>query len=38
MEYDSAMKGNGIGSFTEMWMNLESVVQSVRKRKTIIVY
>ena len=32
-------KRNEIGSFVEMWMDLESVIQSeVRKRKTYIVY
>ena len=35
MEYYSAMKRNEIGSFVEMWMNLETVIQSeVRKSKT----
>ena len=39
MEYYSAIKRNEIGSFVEMWMDLESVIQSeVRKRKTNIVY
>ena len=28
MEYYSAVKRNEIGSFVEMWMDLESVVQS----------
>ena len=28
MEYYSAIKRNEIGSFVEMWMNLESVIQS----------
>ena len=28
MEYYSAIKGNEIGSFVEMWMDLESVIQS----------
>ena len=38
MEYYSAIKRNGIGSFVEMWMALESVIQSeVRKRKANIV-
>ena len=27
MEYYSAIKRNEIGSFVEMWMNLESVIQ-----------
>ena len=39
MEYYSAIKRNKIGSFVEMWMDLETVIQSeVRKRKTNIVY
>ena len=39
MEYYSAIKRNEIGSFVEMWMDLETVIQSeVRKRKTNIVY
>ena len=34
-----AIKRNKTGSFVEMWMDLESVIQSeVRKRKTNIVY
>ena len=34
MEYYSAIKRNEIGSFVEMWMDLETVIQSeVRKRK-----
>ena len=34
MEYYSAIKRNEIGSFVEMWMDLESVTQSeVRKSK-----
>ena len=28
MEYYSAIKRNEIGSFVEMWMDLESVIQS----------
>ena len=28
MEYYSAIKGHEIGSFVEMWMDLESVIQS----------
>ena len=28
MEYYSAIKGDKIGSFGEIWMNLESVTQS----------
>ena len=39
MEYYSAIKKNGIVSFAETWMDLETVIQSeVRKRKTNIVY
>ena len=39
VEYYSAIKGKEIGSFVEMWMDLETVIQSeVRKRKTNIVY
>ena len=39
IEYYSAIKRNEIGSFVEMWMDLETVIQSeVRKRKTNIVY
>ena len=39
MDYYSAIKRNEIGSFVEMWMDLETVIQSeVRKRKTNIVY
>ena len=39
MEYYSAIKRNKIGSFSEMWMDLESVkrVKQVRRRKTNIV-
>ena len=34
MEYYSAIKSDGIGSFVEMWMDLQSFIQSeVRKRK-----
>ena len=34
VEYYSAIKRNKIGSFVEMWMDLETVIQSeVRKRK-----
>ena len=36
MEYNSAIKRNKIGSFIEIWMDLETVIQSeVRKRKQI---
>ena len=38
MDYYSVLKKNEIVSFAEVWMNLESVIQSeVRKRKTNIV-
>ena len=38
MEYYSDIKNNEIGSFVEMWMNLETVIQNEgRKRKTNIV-
>ena len=33
MEYQSAIKGNEIGSFVEMWMDLESVIQSEVSQK-----
>ena len=33
MEYYSAIKRNKIGSFVEMWMDLESVIQSERSQK-----
>ena len=33
MEYYSAIKRNEIGSFVEMWMDLESVMQSEVSRK-----
>ena len=33
MEYYSATKRNENGSFVEMWMDLENVIQSDRKRK-----
>ena len=40
MEYYSAMKRNEIGSFIEMWMDLESVIQSevCQKEKTKTIY
>ena len=39
VEYYSAIKRNEIGSFVEMWMDLETVIQSeVRKRKTNIIH
>ena len=31
MEYYSAIKRNEIGSFVEMWMDLETVIQSAVK-------
>ena len=38
MEYYSDIKNNEIGSFVEMWMNIETVIQNEgRKRKTNIV-
>ena len=37
MDYYSAIKRNKVGSFVEMWMDLESVIQS-EVRKTNIVY
>ena len=33
MEYYSAMKRNEIGSFVEMWMDLEAVIQSEVSQK-----
>ena len=33
MEYYSAIKRNKTGSFVEMWMNLESVIQSEVSQK-----
>ena len=33
MEYYSAIKRNEIGSFVEMWMDLESVIQSELSQK-----
>ena len=33
MEYYSAIKRNEIGSFIEMWMDLESVIQSEVSQK-----
>ena len=40
MEYYSAIKRNEIGSFVEMWMDLESVIQSEvsQKRKRNIIH
>ena len=33
MEYYSAIKRNGIGSFVEMWMDLQTVTQSEVSQK-----
>ena len=33
MEYYSAIKKNKIGSFIEMWINIESVIQSEVSQK-----
>ena len=33
MEYYSAIKRNAIGSFVQMWMDLESVIQSEVSQK-----
>ena len=33
VEYDSAIKRNEIGSFVEMWMDLETVIQSEVSQK-----
>ena len=33
MEYHSAIKRNETGSFVEMWMDLESVIQSEVSQK-----
>ena len=33
MEYYSAIKRNEVGSFVEMWMDLESVIQSEVSQK-----
>ena len=40
MEYYSAIKRNKTGSFVEMWMDLETVLQSEvsQKGKTSIIY
>ena len=39
MKHYSVIKRNTIGSFVEMWMDLESVINSeVRKRKTNAIY
>ena len=35
MEYYSAIKQNEIGSFVEMWMDLETVIQSEVSQKQI---
>ena len=36
MEYYSAIKRNEIGSFVEMWMDLETVIQSEVREKQIL--
>ena len=33
MKYYSAIKRNGIGSFVEMWMDIETVTQSEVRQK-----
>ena len=33
MEYYSAIKRNETGSFVQMWMDLENVIQGDRKKK-----
>ena len=33
MEYYSAMKRNNIGLFVEMWMELETIIQSQSEEK-----
>ena len=38
MEYYSAIKRNEIGSFVEMWMDLESFIQSKQEREKQISY
>jgi len=38
MEYYSAIERNERGSSVEMWLDLESVVKEVKKRKTNITY
>ena len=40
MEYYSAIQRMGIGSSVEMWMDLESIIQSEvsQKRKTHVIY
>ena len=35
MEYYSAIKRNETGSFVEMWMDLESVIQSEVRQKRV---
>lgn len=38
-EYYSVIKSNEIGSFAEMWMDLENVIQSeIRERKSNMIY
>ena len=42
MDYYSAIKRNEVGSFVEMWMDLESVIQSEvkseREKKGILIH
>ena len=38
VEQYSAIKRNGIGSFVEMWMDLESIIQSEKEREKQISY
>ena len=38
MEYYSTIKRNEIGSFVEMWMDLETVIQCQRKEHTYNIY
>ena len=35
MEYYSAIKRNEIGSFVEMWMDLETVIQNEESQKAL---
>lgn len=38
-EYYSVIRSNEIGSFAEMWMDLENVIQSeIRERKSNMIY
>ena len=36
MEYYSAIKRNKIGSFVEMWIDLETVIQSESERHSVV--